>query len=341
MIDTTIVHICFCYSAESITPSKASAKKVKWLKKKLGITYEKKVTVKEMLAYYGTDPPADDRIFPSMPQPQDGAHFAKVAAAMDHARTNLLPFIPHLDNCFAFKNVSEWTHLWDMDIDGQSVHGTTDIVIAPHDAVDEADGLSPEVLVCFKLKPPPAPGLAMDWNSYALQAKVELMAACCASKRALVCFVTDFISGALSLRIAELADQTFGIVQAQLTLTQMAQVVAAVLKPEFRTVAYRPEEQVVEMPGPLRDAARFKRRFEETYEALDNDEEEKLKDLMQDEELPAHFKKQAIRDYLASYGLHSNILDAELAAFRAKQRDGDKDDPWYSMHTCTPSGRKK
>lgn len=71
-------------------------------------------------------------------------------------------------------------------------------------------------------------------------------------------------------------------------------------------------------PGPERDAALFKRKYGEEFDT--DDSQAMLQDLLEDEDLPKHLKRQAMREFLFSHGLHSNLLDADDAAFQNHQR---------------------
>jgi len=66
-----------------------------------------------------------------------------------------------------------------------------------------------------------------------------------ASIRPLVCFLTDFVSEAYSMRIGELPGDKFEVVHSILTLVEMAQVVLAVLKPQYRSVLFQADAVAV------------------------------------------------------------------------------------------------
>jgi len=248
-------------SVGSITPSGATATKVIWFKQQLKITKEKTVTAARTLEFYGATQPPNYQFIPL--QPVIGDQKTKVTAAMNHLRAELAHFVPNLDNCFCFKNVCDLRRLWEMTLNEQMVRGTTDIVIVPQDAAQDEDGFAPEILMLFELKGPPAHGQPVNWKGHIRQVKFELMIARCTSRRPLVLFLTDFVSGALTLRVSVLPDDTFEIVQSELTLNEMAQVAAAHLKPEYKTVDFEPDELMIASAGPVRDAVQFKRKFDE------------------------------------------------------------------------------
>jgi hypothetical protein len=241
-----------------------------------------------------------------------------VTAAVNHLRDQLDNFVPNLAQ-FSIRNVDAKDGLWEFGINDQTVRGTTDIIIAPGDAVKDPVGLAPEILACFEFQDPTgAPGPLVVTDQTIRQLKVVLMAACVTSSRPLICFVTDLTSGARAVHIAE-RNGEFDIIQTDLTLDQLGCVLAALLRPQYHTVMYTPPPEVEAAPGAVRNATLFKRKFEETYESSD-DAFDMLEDLLEDGSLPKHLQLQAVREYLASAGLHSSLLEVQEAFYRDRER---------------------
>jgi hypothetical protein len=174
-------HSSQCFSTVSITPSQATKKNVEMLKQILKITHERMISAAETVqCFYGDNHPPT---FPFLQlNPVVGTQTAKVGAALAHLNHELVAFVPNFAD-FSVRDVHGRINFWEMELKGARVRGTTDIVIAPGDAVHDAEGLAPEVLLCFELKDPPLPGQLVDWESHKLQLKVELMAARATSTR--------------------------------------------------------------------------------------------------------------------------------------------------------------
>jgi hypothetical protein len=241
-----------------------------------------------------------------------------VAEAVNHLRAQLAHFVPTLAQ-FSIRDVHAANRLWEFDLNDQTVRGTTDIIIAPGDAVQAAEGVAPEILACFEFKDPPAaPGPLVVTDQIIRQVNVELMAACVTSSRPLICFITDMASGARAAHIAERADGDFDIIEADLTLNQMGSVLAALLRPQYSTVQYSPTAAEVAAPGPVRNGALFRRKFEETYES--SDAFAMMEDLLEEHSLPKHQQLQAVREFLTTAGLHSNLLEEQETYFRHCER---------------------
>eukprot|EP00981_Chlorochromonas_danica_P004868 scaffold976_cov214-Ochromonas_danica.AAC.12 len=320
-------------SAVSITPSTASKKTVGLLKRELGVVRERKMTAKdtldELFGVGNVPEVADDGHFDAI-QNWVGNQAEKITAAKNHIEAQLKKFIPDVAENFSFKDVHEWTNLWDFPLNTAKVRGTTDIVVAAADSVDDAEGLAPEILLCFEIKDPP-----LNWMEHVSQIKVELLAARAVSKRPLVCFLTDLTSDAQVLRVVAISDEKFEIVQSEVTLDQMALISAAILKPKYKTVKFEIDEAATDVrAGPEQDAVKFKRKFDQMY--AQDDGGDVLQDLLEDTGLPLRYKCQAVRENLRLSGLHSNLLDAQEGLFRLHQqqlysREGCGTE-WTSMH---------
>lgn len=304
----------------SISPSTANGEHVRFLKRKLDIDRERTCKAGELISFFGGGGGGGGLQFEALQQFAAGtSQDAKVTAAVNHLRTQLAPFVENLDAKFSIRNVHTKTDLWDFRLNNLTVRGTTDIIITPKDAVHGSEGVAPEILAFFEFKDRPM-GEVTEHDLR--QMKVELMAACVSSRRPLICFLMDLASGALAVHIEASAEDTFGIVETSLTLDELGLVLQALLRPEYETVKYCHTADQVAMPGPVRNATRFKRKFEETY--LTSDAMDKLEDLLEDQTLPKHLHLQAVREYLASAGLHSNLLDIQEAFLH--HREGNHQD---------------
>jgi len=271
----------------TITPSQASKKKVDLLTKELRVTYDRKMTTEDLLtSLYGDNkvPEIGDIHFDVI-QNWVGNKKEKIGAAKNHLEVQLDKFIPGVIQNFSFRDVHGRTNLWDFPLKTAKVRGTTDIVVAAADSVDDAKGLAPEILLCIKMKDPPDGDKPVKWNEHIRLIKIALHAARTVSKRPLVFFLTDLTNGVLSLRLVARSNESFEIVQTEMTLDQIALIAAAILKPEYNTDGFKINEDVVGVtPDPEQDAVFFKRKYDQMY-AQDKGGDV-LKDLLDDKDLP-------------------------------------------------------